>query len=906
MSKEHLANTRISHYRIVSKVGAGGMGEVFLAEDTKLKRRVALKMLPAEFCRDTNRAARFLREAQAASALNHPNICTIYEIDDNLDEPFIAMEYIEGDTLSEKLKDGRFSLAETLDIALQIADALAEAHSHGIVHRDIKPANIVITLRGVVKVLDFGLAKIVQAESEEETQKLLSQPGVIMGTVAYMSPEQARGKSVDARTDVWSLGVMLHEMLTGNNPFAGETTSDRIASILKTEPPLLSDSTPDELKHVVKKALRKRREERYQTAKDLLLDLQNFKRDLELESRFEHSAASQPSDPVVAQMSAQVPRAVSTAEVAEAPSSRKKSLTAALAIGLIALAALGVWFIRARQNSFAVVSVRTITQVTDWPGLDDYPSLSPDGKAVAYCSDHNGSFEIYIKPFTAGAKEFQLTNDGQQNFQPTWSPDGQLVAYHSKARGGIWVIPSSGGEPKQLTDFGTYPAWSPDGKQIAFQTYPLTDLGAGGRIALPPSTLWTVPSQGGEPKQLSQVGNPAGGHGAPAFSPDGKRIAFEVDDYNSSAVWSISINGDGAKLISNQGYAPVYAPDGKSVIFIARGVQQVRINPNTGEPIEKPSAIGGNVALPESPRRVSFSADRKKMVFNSLTRSESLVSVPVRLPSSEAGGVPATLVQKVSGRIHQESFSPDGKRIAFTSCLRGGTSCDIWLANADGSSQTQLTTAENNEMMASWFPNMEEVAYVSNRTGHWTYWAINLNTKRERMLLDLQDNLEYVRLSPDGKRVVFNFKRGADVINVWTASLAGGEPKQLTFDKDLMGFPAWSPDGRYIAFQVKRGDDTNIMIIPSDGGATTQLTFDKGQSWAYGWSPDGDKILFAGFRNGFWNVYWVSRSTKKQLKLTDYKKLNSFARYPAWSPLGNQVVYEYSETIGNIWMSELN
>jgi Tol biopolymer transport system component len=174
------------------------------------------------------------------------------------------------------------------------------------------------------------------------------------------------------------------------------------------------------------------------------------------------------------------------------------------------------------------------------------------------------------------------------------------------------------------------------------------------------------------------------------------------------------------------------------------------------------------------------------------------------------------------------------------------------------------------------------------------------------MLLDLQDNLEYVRLSPDGKRVVFNFKRGADVINVWTASLAGGEPKQLTFDKDLMGFPAWSPDGRSIAFQVKRGDDTNIMIIPSDGGATTQLTFDKGQSWAYGWSPDGDKIVFAGFRNGFWNVYWVSRSTKKQLKLTDYKKLNSFARYPAWSPLGNQVVYEYSETIGNIWMSELN
>jgi TolB protein len=225
--------------------------------------------------------------------------------------------------------------------------------------------------------------------------------------------------------------------------------------------------------------------------------------------------------------------------------------------------------------------------------------------------------------------------------------------------------------------------------------------------------------------------------------------------------------------------------------------------------------------------------------------------------------------------------------------------------NADGSNQIQLTTNEGGNLIPSWFPDMEQIAYVSKRTGHYTLWAINLNTKREKMLLDLTDDLDYARLSPDGKQIVFNFKRGDGVINIWTASLAGGEPKQLTFDKELMGFPSWSPDGKHIAFPMKRGDDTHVMIMPSEGGTPEQLTFDKGQSWVYDWSPDGDKILFAGFRDGIWNIRWVSRSTKKQQQLTNYTKLNSFVRYPAWSPKGDQIAYEYSETTGNIWVADL-
>lgn len=587
-----------------------------------------------------------------------------------------------------------------------------------------------------------------------------------------------------------------------------------------------------------------------------------------------------------------------------APKNRRSfALKSAALLGALALIAAGALLIRNRQQSFAYIGVEKVAQITNWSGLDDFPALSPDGNTVAYCSDHNGGFEIYVKQLTPGANEIQLTNDGGQNFQPAWSPDGQRIAYYSKLRGGIWIIPASGGEARQITDFGSHPAWSPDGGQIAFQSNSLNDLGAYARNSLPPSTLWLVGTQGGEPKQLTQIGNPSGGHGSPSFSPDGKRIVFEVDDFNSASVWTISTGGDDIKLITQRGYEPVYAPDGKSIFYTSEGVFQIRVNPDTGESIGEPSQIAGIGGTFSGVRRVSFSADGKRMAYSALLRREGLSSVRLQTNSDEADGAPVTLVQNTNDRNNFPAFSPDGKRIAWTTCNIGGSGCDIWLMNADGTNQIQLTTSESDELMPSWFPDMEHIAFISNRTGNRTLWSINLNTRREKRLLDLPDTL--ARLSPDGKQIVFHSKDNDGVINVWTASLAGGEPKQLTFDKELMGFSAWSPDGKLIAFQMKRGDSMHVMIIPSEGGTPEQLTFDKGNSWVYDWSPDGDKILFAGQRDGYWNVRWVSRSTKKQQQLTDYKKLNSFVRYPSWSPLGNQIVYEYSETTGNIWIADL-
>ncbi|HYU98019.1 MAG TPA: protein kinase [Pyrinomonadaceae bacterium] len=277
--------TKLGRYQILAQLGAGGMGELYLAEDSKLLRQIALKVLSTEFCQDSRRTARFLREAQAASALNHPNICTIYEINDDYDPPFIAMEYVEGGTLAEKIDDGSFDAAEILDIALQVADALSEAHSHGIVHRDIKPANIIVNRRGQVKILDFGLAKRIAVESEADTQEYLSQAGMIVGTLAYMSPEQARALPVDVRTDVWSFGVVLYEMLTGRHPFAEPTSSDLLAAILRSEPEALgkfNSAVHPELERIVLKTLSKDRTERHASAKDLFADLKQLKKQLEL------------------------------------------------------------------------------------------------------------------------------------------------------------------------------------------------------------------------------------------------------------------------------------------------------------------------------------------------------------------------------------------------------------------------------------------------------------------------------------------------------------------------------------------------------------------------------------------------------------------------------------------------
>src|SRR5437867_8230137 len=362
-----IVGKQIGHYQVVSRIGRGGMGEVFLAQDASLGRKVALKLLRSDFTRIEERLRRFQQEARAASALNHPNILTIHEIGHDGSLHFMATEYVEGETLRQHLSRARITVGQTLDVAVQVASALAAAHQAGIIHRDIKPENIMLRTDGNVKVLDFGLAKLTEPKTIDTAAPTLPQvetaPGVVMGTFSYMSPEQARGLAVDARTDIWSLGVMIYEMAAGRQPFEGETASDVMSLILQKEPPPLAYSWPEvpgELERIVRKALRKDKEERYQTIKDLLIDLRNLRKELELSAEMERSAPPTGRAMSSGQPAAATATSTSSAEYIVTEIKQHKRAVA-LILGIIIVSAVGFYLLSRRSPSTKEASLRNAT-----------------------------------------------------------------------------------------------------------------------------------------------------------------------------------------------------------------------------------------------------------------------------------------------------------------------------------------------------------------------------------------------------------------------------------------------------------------------------------------------------------------------------------------------------------------
>lgn len=584
---------------------------------------------------------------------------------------------------------------------------------------------------------------------------------------------------------------------------------------------------------------------------------------------------------------------------------------------LLAVVLLARWPIK--LSAVEQVGVIKTSQLTATSGLDLFPAFSPDGGVIAYSSLRDGKFEIFVRQLARGGREIQITSDGAQNLQPAWSPDGKLIAYHSRNRQGIWMVPALGGVAKQLTEFGADPAWSPDGECIAFQSDTPADLGQTAFGAMPPSTIWIVPAHGGAPQQITKIGVPSGGHGAPTWSPNGRRIVFVTHDIGLSEIWSIAPNGADLKRLTEgkaSFYDPVFSPDGKYLFLSSASgnfhLWRQRISPVTGLPEGAPTQIANTGAA--LARHLTIASDGKRLAYSSLTMANNIGSTPLDPNSHEALGEPKLLTRDTNYRKTQLNFSPDGKTIAYN-VWRMGADSEVWLLDADGGNPRQLTTEP--AAVLGWLPAGDQVALSRKDTPSSHLLKVDVNSGKQTPLSSENIDARLGRLSPDGRRIGFN-SRVSGTINVWTVSLADGVLKQLTFDRELMGFPCWSPDSQYLAFEMKRGDDTHIAIIPSDGpsegpsdvmgegGAPTQLTFERGQSWPGGWSPDGVKIVFAGLRDGVWNIWWVSRNGKAQKRVTSYTKPNIYVRYPAWSPRGNQIVYEYAETTGNIWMMEWN
>jgi Tol biopolymer transport system component/DNA-binding winged helix-turn-helix (wHTH) protein len=580
----------------------------------------------------------------------------------------------------------------------------------------------------------------------------------------------------------------------------------------------------------------------------------------------------------------------------------RRTLSAAAIVSALLLASLLVWKVTRLPAAPQATTILEITAITTAPGLDLNPTFSPDGNYLAYSSDRSGSFEIYAKTIATGGREIHLTSDGDQNMEPAWSPDGEFIAYHSVKRGGIWLVPALGGTAKQLTEFGCRPAWSRDGSMIAFQSEGFHDL-------IQPyassATIWVVGARGGAPGQITHTGNPAGGHLFPSWSADGKRIAFLNADIRSMQIWSVSAGGDQLKRLTAVGTGDkadvVYSPDGESIFFTAGMMLfRLRVEPATGDPVGEPVKVAdlGSILF----RHPTVSADGKRIAYSAWTARSNIWSLPISPRTHEATGSPVALTNELHSRNGLTTFSPDGQKIAFTS-ERRGIGYQLWMMDRDGKNQTQLTTDPQGAGFPNWYSSGDKIAFYCVRRGRTTLSSIELESRKESVLSDFEE-LECPRLSPDTKQVAFTYAPN-NFFNIGIMAARGGEPRQLTFESTFTGFPCWSPDGKLLAFQMKRADAMQVMMIASSGGTPTQLTSGASDRWPYSWSPDGDKITFASSRNGVWNIGWVSRSDKIEKQLTVNTNPGAVIRFPDWSPLGDQIIYEQADIAGNIYVMSL-
>jgi len=584
-----------------------------------------------------------------------------------------------------------------------------------------------------------------------------------------------------------------------------------------------------------------------------------------------------------------------------------KSITVGF-VGVLLLVVLGLtlWL----QST---TSVRRKSQVTFSSGLDFYPTFSPDGNSLAYCSDASGKFEIYVRQLASGGTEVAITSDGAQNVEPAWSPDGRWLAYHSKIKEGIWLVSALGGQPRRLTDFGARPAWSPDGSQIVFQsadagTYAAMEVGAP-----PDSTIWTVAVAEGTLLQITHPQAPLQrgptGHTAPQWSPDGKRIIFS----NADGIWSIDPSGGVASsvLASPFAYDAVFAPNGRTIFFSSAdnegpGIWMISVNPKTGSalgPGRKLHNLGAAVA-----HDLAVSPDGRHLLFSGITTFDNLYSVTLDA-SGKIAGSPTALTHDTRLRKALPAISPDGRTVAFD-VLEPSSPFQIWTVESDGRNPQQVSS--NGGVFPSWLPTGDLIwlPHASHGGGiippHGSLEIVarDHTSGAVRKIGWGPSQISFAHLSPDGKRVAYQTTEGG-VINVWTMRLSDGTPEQITAAKHSVGWPCWSPDGKLLAVEEKIGEDTQIGIVSSEGGTISQLTKTPGQSWPYSWSPDGDRIAFAGFRQGQWNVYSVSRTTGKETQITHFSQPGIYVRYPAWSPAGRQIVFEYGESKGNIWLLDL-